>query len=432
MIITVILHVLRVFFTRAYRHPRTLNWVFGVTLLLFTLSFGFTGYSLVYEQLSFWGATVAANLTDSVPVIGGPMATLIRGGPEVGPATLTRLFLLHIGLLPALLIAALGLHLTFVRLHGVTEYEFEEDGERKRKLAGAVLDRLLALVALAGAVWSAIQALGGEPTFDLLGYAFLAGTSRVIYGIFAVALAGGALGLWRRHLAGLMIFLAADVLLLGKLVRDLLTREASDPGLTLILAAVGGALLLVAILSHRRFRETAKSEEPKSFNFFPDHMLTELMVGTGLLVLLTLLCLLFPADLGEKADPHVTPDHIKPEWYFYFQFRLRKLSPGLLGLTSLQVSVLLTGVLLAILFLWPWIDHWLERIAPGRNLPVYIGILGFLWFLSFTVWEAMVHLPEQSHDPQHQESRHLRPGTPPGRGPPHGGGPGAAATSDAV
>ena len=104
------------------------------------------------------------------------------------------------------------------------------------------------------------------------------------------------------------------------------------------------------------------------------------MIGTGLLFAVTLLCLLFPVGLGEKANPQVTPEHIKPEWYFYFQFRLLKLSPGIaaLGLTSLDVSVLLTGVMLAIVFLWPWIDRFLEKLAPGRNLPIYIGIAGFL------------------------------------------------------
>jgi len=122
-------------------------------------------------------------------------------------------------------------------------------------------------------------------------------------------------------------------------------------------------------------------------------MLMELMIGTALLVLITLLTLLFPADLAEKANPQVTPEHIKPEWYFYFQFRLLKISPGLpdLGLTSLDVSVLLTGLILALLFLWPWIDVLLTRLAPKRNLPLIVGIAGFLWFLTFTVWEAMAH-----------------------------------------
>ena len=389
MIITVILHLLRVVFTRAYRHPRTLNWVFGVMLLGMTLTFGFTGYSLVNEQLSYWGATVAANLTDSLPLVGPPMATLLRGGPEIGPTTLTRLYLIHIMVLPVLLVGILGLHLTFVRLHGVTEYEFEKNGDARSGFP--LVDWLLAIVAGAGAVMAAGTAIAKEPVFDILGYEFAPGTSRIAFGIVALILAGGVWGLLRRHLSGLLVFLAADVLVLGKLIRDLLTREAASPGLTMAMALGATLLLFLALLSHRRYQEVAKEDEGKSFNFFPDHMLTELMIGTGILVLLTLLCLLFPAELGEKANPNVTPEHIKPEWYFFFQFRLLKISPGLMGLTSLQVSVFLTGLLLAIVFLWPWIDRLLERIAPGKNLPVYIGILGFLWFLTFTVWEAMAH-----------------------------------------
>jgi quinol-cytochrome oxidoreductase complex cytochrome b subunit len=392
MIITVLLHMLRVFFTRSYRHPRTLNWVFGAALLTLTMSFGFTGYSLVYEQLSFWGATVAANLTDSVPVVGPALATLIRGGPEVGPTTLTRLYLLHIGLLPVLLVATLGLHLTFVRLHGVTDDEFEKLGDRtERRFAGPLAEWLLAGACGFGAVVCVVSAFAKTPVFDFLGYGLLPGTSRMVFVIMAATLAAGAVGLLKRHLSGYLIFLTAAVLLFGKLLRDLLTREAESAPMALGLLLITSLLLVVAFLSHRRFRETEKEDEPKTFNFFPDHMLTELMVGTGLLILLTLLCLVFPAELSEKANPNVTPEHIKPEWYFYFQFRMLKLTPGLLGLTSLQVSVLLTGLMLAIFFLWPWFDALIERVAPGKNLPLYIGIVGFLTFLAFTVWESMVH-----------------------------------------
>ena len=73
MIVAVILHAMRVFFTGAYRRPRELNWCVGALILIVTLVFGFTGYSLVFEQLSYWGATVAGNLTEAVPVIGIPL-----------------------------------------------------------------------------------------------------------------------------------------------------------------------------------------------------------------------------------------------------------------------------------------------------------------------------------------------------------------------
>ena len=67
MIAAVILHQMRVYFTGAYRRPRELNWMIGMCLLMCTLLTGFTGYSLVFEQLSYWGATVAANISDAVP-----------------------------------------------------------------------------------------------------------------------------------------------------------------------------------------------------------------------------------------------------------------------------------------------------------------------------------------------------------------------------
>jgi quinol-cytochrome oxidoreductase complex cytochrome b subunit len=98
--------------------------------------------------------------------------------------------------------------------------------------------------------------------------------------------------------------------------------------------------------------------------------------------LLTLLSLVFPAELGEKANTLVTPEHIKPEWYFFFQFRLLKL-------TGLNTAVMLSGAGLAMVVLWPWIDALLERLAPKKDLGVYIGIVAFLAFLTLTVWEAI-------------------------------------------
>lgn len=66
----VALHQMRTFFTGAYSKPRELNWLVRMCLLLLTLVVGFTGYSLVYDELSHWGATVGANITDNVPVVG--------------------------------------------------------------------------------------------------------------------------------------------------------------------------------------------------------------------------------------------------------------------------------------------------------------------------------------------------------------------------
>lgn len=129
MVASVILHQMRVFFTGAYRKPRELNWMIGMCLLLCTLVTGFTGYSLVYEQLSYWGVTVGANISDRVPVVGGLMKTFLLAGDSYNDRTVSRLFILHAAVLPALIIALLFVHITLIRLQGVTEFKFE--GEDK-------------------------------------------------------------------------------------------------------------------------------------------------------------------------------------------------------------------------------------------------------------------------------------------------------------
>ncbi|MFQ5717836.1 MAG: cytochrome bc complex cytochrome b subunit, partial [Nitrospinales bacterium] len=109
MIVTVMLHMARVFFTGAYRRPRELNWMIGVALLFVVLGLGFTGYSLIYDQLSYWAAMVGAQIAAKVPLAGPIAADFIRGGPEVTGKTLTRLYVFHIVILPATLAGLVAL-----------------------------------------------------------------------------------------------------------------------------------------------------------------------------------------------------------------------------------------------------------------------------------------------------------------------------------
>ncbi|MCK5337718.1 MAG: cytochrome b N-terminal domain-containing protein, partial [Bacteroidales bacterium] len=102
MIASLLLHMLRVFFTRTYKSPRDINWMFGVVLFLLTLMFGFTGYSLVYEQMSYWAMQVGTGIAAATPFIGEWIADFMRGGSEIGQNTLTRFYLFHVVLLPLL------------------------------------------------------------------------------------------------------------------------------------------------------------------------------------------------------------------------------------------------------------------------------------------------------------------------------------------
>ncbi|MDA1000328.1 MAG: cytochrome bc complex cytochrome b subunit [bacterium] len=123
MVVSVILHMIRVFFTGAYRRPRELNWFIGMGLLVAVLTFGFSGYSLVYNQLSYWATVVGANITSAVPLVGEFAGGFLRGGPEITANTLTRMYILHIVVLPVATIALIAFHLFLLRLHGVSEQE---------------------------------------------------------------------------------------------------------------------------------------------------------------------------------------------------------------------------------------------------------------------------------------------------------------------
>jgi cytochrome b6 len=118
MILFVLFHVIRVFLTRAYRTPGELKWVSGSIVLFVTLAMGFTGYSLVYDNVSYWGMTVVTNMIGSLPIVGMPLLYLLRGGEEVSGVTLLRLYDLHTKLLPVLLGGLVVGHVVIVRLLG--------------------------------------------------------------------------------------------------------------------------------------------------------------------------------------------------------------------------------------------------------------------------------------------------------------------------
>jgi quinol-cytochrome oxidoreductase complex cytochrome b subunit len=248
MFVAVLLHMIRVFATRAYRAPRELTWVFGVSLFLLTLGLAFTGYSLVYDQLSYWATTVGTNMIAEVPLIGKPLLYLLRGGPDVNPNTLSRLYNFHIGVMPTLFVALVGMHILLIRLHGVARLE-------------------------------------GDP-------------------------------------------------------------------------------------------------RKETYHFFPDHVLRELAVGLVLMLAVVVYVVLHPPGLGERADPNLTPPHIRPEWYFYPSYRWLKMVP-------LQVGLWTSVAFVTSMVLWPWIDAGLERLAPGRRWGMILGVAGLLFTLVLLVWEAM-------------------------------------------
>jgi quinol-cytochrome oxidoreductase complex cytochrome b subunit len=120
--------------------------------------------------------------------------------------------------------------------------------------------------------------------------------------------------------------------------------------------------------------------ERTHFPFFPDHVMTELVIALAVLVILVNLTILFPPDLGPQADPANTPAHIKPEWYFYPIFRWLKLVPLQVGIAGLIIGM-------ALFVFWPFVDAFIERRTGQRDLNVYIGIIVAIGALGFILWE---------------------------------------------
>jgi len=115
LIVVLILHLLRVYLTGAYFGARQFNWVIGLSLLLCVLASNFTGYLLPWDQLSYWATTIVTGMLAYVPFIGGWLQGLIRGGTEIGSATLVNFYAAHTSVLPVLIIVLMGFHFWRVR-----------------------------------------------------------------------------------------------------------------------------------------------------------------------------------------------------------------------------------------------------------------------------------------------------------------------------
>jgi quinol-cytochrome oxidoreductase complex cytochrome b subunit len=118
MIFSILVHMFSVFFMKAYRKPRELGWLSGFALLGLATVFGFSGYLLPMDELSYFATKVGLEIPASLPVVGQTIANMLRGGTEVGEFTVQRFFALHVVVLPAVFIPILGFHLWLVQKHG--------------------------------------------------------------------------------------------------------------------------------------------------------------------------------------------------------------------------------------------------------------------------------------------------------------------------
>lgn len=118
MVVLAAFHMTRVYIFGAYKKPRELTWIIGVGLLVTIMALTFTGGPLSWDQKGYWEAEVGSNIPGSIPYVGTVLSNFMRGGPGVGQLTLSRLFGVHVGVLPVLLAMLIILHLIAFRRFG--------------------------------------------------------------------------------------------------------------------------------------------------------------------------------------------------------------------------------------------------------------------------------------------------------------------------
>ena len=120
MVLNMILHVCRVYLTGGFKKPRELTWVTGVLLASVTVSFGVTGYSLPWDQVGYWACKIVTGVPDAIPIVGGLIVQLLRGGVSVGQSTLTRFYSAHTFVLPVVAAVLMLTHFVMIRKQGIS------------------------------------------------------------------------------------------------------------------------------------------------------------------------------------------------------------------------------------------------------------------------------------------------------------------------
>jgi cytochrome b6 len=120
MVLNMILHVCRVYLTGGFKKPRELTWITGVALAAVTVSFGVTGYSLPWDQVGYWACKIVTGVPDAIPIVGGLIVEVLRGGVSVGQATLTRFYSAHTFVLPVVAAVLMLTHFVMIRKQGIS------------------------------------------------------------------------------------------------------------------------------------------------------------------------------------------------------------------------------------------------------------------------------------------------------------------------
>jgi cytochrome b6 len=254
----IFVHMFSAYFLKAYRPPRELTWVTGFFLLIIFLAFGFSGYLLPWNTLSFFATKVGTDIAGALPLIGKALKTFILGGPQVSGATLTRFFWLHVAILPLFALLVMGVHILLIQFLGMSK----------------------------------------------------------------------PIGL--------------------------------------------------------------PEDSVKEVSFVPDFLIKDSLGWTLMLIVIGIVCVFLPWEVGLKADPFApTPLGIKPEWYFTFMFTTLKLVPS--HILSFEGEVLAILAFLAGGLFWLAVPY-IDRNAAREKKSLFFSLAGLLIVLYIVVMTALTYL----------------------------------------
>ena len=125
LIVILLLHMARVYWTGSYRAPREINWMVGVVMFLIVIALSITGELLPWNTASYFARSRELSIATGGSALPQQLSTvlkeLLQGGPIVGPATLQRFFMAHVFLFPALISVLMYIHFRLIRAHGIAE-----------------------------------------------------------------------------------------------------------------------------------------------------------------------------------------------------------------------------------------------------------------------------------------------------------------------
>lgn len=242
LLVAVFLHLLRVFFTGGFKQGRGGNWAVGVALLLIVVAFNFTGYLLPWDQLAYWAITVATSLVSYVPLVGSWLQTLLLSGTQVGQATLSNFYAIHVALLPFCLLATITYHLWKIRKSGGISQPVLLAGERRDSLTTIphLVEREMAAAAVVFAgilLWAIFTPAPLADHVDPTASPNPAKAAWYFLGIQELLL----------HMHPLAAMILLSLLLVMLLLLPLLERRSSDVGIY-FRSAVGKRTALVSAL----------------------------------------------------------------------------------------------------------------------------------------------------------------------------------------